>query len=139
MAKVKGMTSIEIAVILAIVLVIAVAVGWYLYTTFTASTQAQARLSITSATFYTTTTPNLRVVVINPGPNDVVVQAVQILGTTPITCTPSGFTLPYRITVGRTVTLNMTCSGVTATPGTMIQGQVVTTAGTVFPFTAAVR
>ena len=139
MAKVKGMTSIEIAVIMAIVLVIAVAVGWYLYTTFTASTQAQAMLSITSATFYTTMTPNLRVVVINPGPNDVVVQAVQIHGTTPITCSPSGFTLPYRIPVGRTVTLNMTCSGVTAVPGTMIQGQLVTTAGTAFPFTAAVR
>ena len=37
-AKVKGMTSLEIAIIVAIVLIIAVAVGWYLYTTFVAST-----------------------------------------------------------------------------------------------------
>jgi len=42
--KVKGMTSLEIAIIVAIVLIIAVAVGWYLYTTFVASTTGQPRL-----------------------------------------------------------------------------------------------
>jgi Tfp pilus assembly protein PilE len=35
--KVKGMTSIEIAILVAIVLAIAVAAGWYLYTTFAAA------------------------------------------------------------------------------------------------------
>jgi type IV pilus assembly protein PilA len=39
--KVKGMTSIEIAILVAIVLAIAVAVGWYLYTTFAASVGSQ--------------------------------------------------------------------------------------------------
>jgi len=137
MPKTKGMTSIEIAIIVAIVLVIAVAVGWYLYTTFTASTQAQATLSVVSAVYSTTASPPvLRVTVSNPGPVDVIVQTVQLAG---VTCTPSGFTLPYRITVGRIVTLNMTCTGITATPGTMLQGVVVTTAGTSFPFTAIVR
>jgi len=34
MSKTKGMTSLEVAIIVAIVLVIAIAVGWYLYTTF---------------------------------------------------------------------------------------------------------
>ncbi|MEM0370382.1 MAG: class III signal peptide, partial [Pyrobaculum sp.] len=37
MPRTRGMTSLEIAVIVAIVLIIAVAVGWYIYTTFVAS------------------------------------------------------------------------------------------------------
>jgi type IV pilus assembly protein PilA len=47
--KLKGMTSLEIAIIVAIVLVIAVAVGWYLYTTFVASATGQPRLNVVSA------------------------------------------------------------------------------------------
>jgi len=39
MPKAKGMTSIEVAIIVAIVLVIAIAVGWYLYNTFASATQ----------------------------------------------------------------------------------------------------
>jgi len=138
MPKAKGMTSIEIAIIVAIVLVIAVAVGWYLYTTFTASTTAQARLSVASAIFNTTATSgtNLRVIVSNPGPVEVSVQSVYLAG---VACSPNGFTLPYKIAIGKIVTLNMTCSGISATPGTMLQGQVITTAGTNFPFTASVR
>jgi len=138
MPKAKGMTSIEIAIIVAIVLVIAVAVGWYLYTTFTASTGAQSRLSVASAVFNTTATTgaNLRIIVSNPGPVEVSVQSVYLAGTP---CSASGFSLPYSIPVGKVVTLNMTCSGVSAVPGTMLQGQVITTAGTNFPFTASVR
>jgi len=37
MPKTRGMTSIEVAIIVAIVLVITIAVGWYLYTTFAAT------------------------------------------------------------------------------------------------------
>jgi flagellar basal body-associated protein FliL len=47
--KVKGMTSLEIAIIVAIVLIIAVAVGWYLYTTFVSSVGGQPRLNVVSA------------------------------------------------------------------------------------------
>jgi hypothetical protein len=36
--RLKGLTSIELAILLAIIIVIAVAVGWYMYTTFLAST-----------------------------------------------------------------------------------------------------
>jgi len=141
MPKAKGMTSIEIAIIVAIILVIAVAVGWYLYTTFTASTGAQSRLSVASAVFNTTAKPensevNLKIIVSNPGPVEVSVQSVYLAGTP---CSANGFGLPYKIPVGSVVTLNMTCSGVSAVPGTMLQGQVITTAGTNFPFTASVR
>ena len=47
--KLKGMASLEIAIIVAIVLVIAVAVGWWLYTTFIAAGTGQPRLNTVSA------------------------------------------------------------------------------------------
>gem|GEM_PF-6329928 len=56
--KLKGMTSLEIAIIVAIVLIIAVAVGWYLYTTFVASTTGQPRLNVVSAELSTNGTAN---------------------------------------------------------------------------------
>jgi len=131
MPKAKGMTSIEIAIIVAIVLVIAIAVGWYLYTTFTASTGAQARLTVASAT-YNSTKKELVLIVSNPGPVEVTIQSVYLAGT------PCTFTGQQKISVGNTTTIQATC-GVSATPGTMLQGQVITTAGTSFPFTASVR
>jgi len=142
MPKAKGMTSIEIAIIVAIVLVIAVAVGWYLYTTFTASTGAQARLSVVSAEYNSTETQkaNLKIIVSNPGPVKVAVQAVYLAG---MSCTPyssgSNIQWPYEIPVGKVVTLNMTCPKLSVAAGSMLQGQVVTTAGSSFPFTASVR
>jgi len=39
MPKAKGMTSLEVAIIVAIVLVIAIAVGWYLYNTYASAGQ----------------------------------------------------------------------------------------------------
>jgi len=138
MPKAKGMTSIEIAIIVAIVLVIAVAVGWYLYTTFTASTGAQARLTIASATYTYDSQQQkgtLELIVSNPGPVDVTIQSVYLAGTQ---CTLQGTTTGIQISVGKTDTVSAECT-VSATPGTMLQGQVVTTAGTSFPFTASVR
>jgi len=136
MPKAKGMTSIEIAIIVAIVLVIAVAVGWYLYTTFTASTGAQARLTVASATF-DSTNKTLTLIVSNPGPTTVTIQSVYLAGTS---CSLQGgsTTSGVQIPVGQTTTVTATCT-TSATPGTMLQGQVVTTAGTSFPFTASVR
>jgi len=129
--KLKGMTSLEIAIIVAIVLVIAVAVGWYLYTTFVASTAAHGRLSISSAEFFNGT-KQLRLYVTNPGPQNATIQSIVLQGTT---CTSSSVT----ISVGQSRVVNATCSNVKATPGIMLSGYIVTTAGTSFPFSAVVR
>jgi len=146
MPKTKGMTSIEIAIIVAIVLIIAVAVGWYLYTTFTASTQAQARLNIASATYYTSGTDANKVAltVTNPGPVEVTIQTVYLSGQqcSNLEASDAGFTVEsgkVKVAVGATGTVKATCTGISATPGTSLSGQVVTTAGTSFPFTASVR
>jgi len=146
MPKAKGMTSIEIAIIVAIVLVIAIAVGWYLYTTFTASTGAQARLTVASATYYTSGNDKNKVVLVvsNPGPVEVTIQSVYLAGQacSSLEADGTGLTLDkgqVKIAVGATGTVKATCESVSATPGTMLQGQVITTAGTSFPFTASVR
>jgi type IV pilus assembly protein PilA len=127
--KLKGMTSLEIAIITAIVLVIAVAVGWYLYTTFIASTTGQPILNVVSAELYTNGT--LRLVLVNPGPVDVQISSVEIAGrVVPATQT---------IRVGQQATVRVTVSGVTATPGTMLPGRVILSGGQSFLFNAAVK
>jgi len=128
--KLKGMTSLEIAIIVAIVLVIAVAVGWYLYTTFVASTTAQGRLSISNAEFITSD-GTLRLFVTNPGPQVVTIKTVVLSG---VECSLQ----QIQLNVGDSQWVTATC-GVSATPGSMLPGYVVTTAGTTFPFNAVVR
>jgi uncharacterized protein (UPF0333 family) len=130
--KLKGMTSLEIAIIVAIVLIIAVAVGWYLYTTFVASTTGQPRLNVVSAEINGTSSgsPKLTLVLVNPGPVDVQISSVEIAGKViPVTKT---------IPVGKqdTVTVDV---GVTATPGTMLPGRVILSGGQSFPFNALVK
>ena len=130
--KLKGMTSLEIAIIVAIVLVIAVAVGWYLYTTFVASTTAQGRLTISNAEF-NTTAKTLRLFVTNPGPQTVTIQSVVLNG---VSCS-----FPQqqpKLPIGNSTWVTATCE-VSATPGTMLPGYVVTTAGSTFPFNAIAR
>ncbi|MEM4651716.1 MAG: class III signal peptide [Pyrobaculum sp.] len=129
--KVKGMISLEIAIIVAIVLVIAVAVGWYLYTTFIASTTAQGRLSISNAEFITSS-GTLRLFVTNPGPQAVTIQSVVLNG---VSCSSIH---PNQLLVGNSTWVTATC-GVSATPGSMLPGYVVTTAGSTFPFNAVAR
>jgi len=129
--KLKGMTSLEIAIIVAIVLVIAVAVGWYLYTTFVASTTAQGRLSISNAEFITSDR-TLKLFVTNPGPQVVTIQSVVLNG---VSCSSIQ---PTQLPIGNSTWVTATCS-VSATPGTMLPGYVVTTAGTTFPFNAIAR
>ena len=129
----KGLTSIELAILLAIIIVIAVAVGWYMYTTFLASTSSSPKLQIVSAQ-YSANKTTLTVTVVNPGPvNNVGISAIYLngvqcgnLSTTavPISSTPQSITAK--------------CSGISAAVGTQLSGQLVTTAGTTFPFTAVV-
>jgi uncharacterized protein (UPF0333 family) len=128
----KGLTSIELAILLAIIIVIAVAVGWYMYTTFLASTSSSPKLQIVSAQ-YSYGKSTLTLTVVNPGPvNNVGISAVYLNGqscsnisstSVPISSTPQ--------------TITASCS-VSAAVGTQLSGQLVTTAGTTFPFTAVV-
>jgi hypothetical protein len=124
------MTSLEIAIIVAIVLIIAVAVGWYLYTTFVASATGQPRLNVVSAEL-SSSTRELRLVLVNPGPVEVQISSVEIAGQV----IPATRTIP----VGNQTTVTVTASGVTATPGTMLPGRVILSGGQSFPFNALVK
>jgi len=128
--KIRGMTSLEIAIIVAIVLIIAVAVGWYLYTTFVATAVGQPRLNIVSAEL-SSSTGELRLRVVNPGPVDVQISNVEIAGRL--------FDMRETIPVGGNRTVTVTVSGVTATPGTMLPGRVILSGGQSFPFSAVVK
>ncbi len=75
-AKVKGMTSIEVAVLVAIVLAIAIAVGWYLYTTFAASVGAQAKVKVVSAIGFTNGT--IKIEVVNTGATHVTFTHAEV-------------------------------------------------------------
>ena len=130
--KLKGMTSLEIAIILAIVLVIAVAVGWYLYTTFVASTATQGRLAISNAE-YLVDYGQLRLFISNPGPQNITVKVAVLNG---MQCTE----LVKRYGVGESDWYIVSCSlSGPLPPGTMVPGYIVTTVGTTFPFNAIVR
>jgi type IV pilus assembly protein PilA len=136
-AKLKGMTSLEIAIIVAIVLVIAVAVGWYLYTTFVATATGQPRLNIVSAEI---TGSTLRLLVVNPGPVDAQINSAEVAGeSVSLTCEPiSGSVSGDVIGVGAQARCTGTV-GVTATPGTMLPGRVILSGGQSFPFNAVVK
>jgi len=136
--KVKGMTSLEIAIIVAIVLVIAVAVGWYLYTTFIASATGQPRLNIVSAEITGTT---LTLVVVNPGPVDVQIEYAEVAGKTArLSCTiTSGSGSGNVVGVGKQATCTGTVDELTAVPGTMLSGRVILSSGHSFLFNAVVK
>jgi len=128
--KVKGMTSLEIAIIVAIVLIIAVAVGWYLYTTFVASTTGQPRLNVVSAEL-SSSTGQLKLVLVNPGPVEVQISSVEIAGKV--------IDARQTIPLGNQTTVTVTVTGITATPGTMLPGRVILSGGQSFPFNALVK
>jgi len=137
--KLKGMTSLEIAIIVAIVLVIAVAVGWYLYTTFVASVGGQPRLNVVSAEI---TGNTLRLVVVNPGPVDVKVEYAEVAGqTVQLTCEAISGVVQGGdvIKVGAQARCTGQVQGVTVTPGTMLPGRVIVSGGQSFMFNAAVK
>jgi hypothetical protein len=142
--KLKGMTSLEIAIIVAIVLIIAVAVGWYLYTTFVSSVGGQPRLNVVSAEINGTSrgSPQLNLILVNPGPVEVKVDYAEVAGqTVSLTCQPIGSSSNVQnnvIGVGSQAKCTGTV-GVTATPGTMLPGRVILSGGQSFPFNAVVK
>ena len=123
--KLKGMTSLEIAIIVAIVLVIAIAVGWYLYTTFAAAGQ-QSGLVVTSTKACTDGMLYLNVV--PQGAAQVVIVGVDFAGTS-ITTTP--------ITVS-SATIVTVKTGLTLQAGQVLTGRVILSSGAMAPFTATV-
>jgi len=120
------MTSLEIAIIVAIVLVIAIAVGWYLYTTFAAAGQ-QSGLIVTTATIYSSG-PTLYLEVVPQGAAQVEVKNVEIAGIS-LSCTEvvSG---PTKATV--------TLQNLEVSVGQVLTGRIVLASGAITPFTATV-
>jgi len=146
----KGLTSIELAILLAIIIVIAVAVGWYMYTAFLASTSSSPKLQIVLAV-YNSTKHTLNLTVVNPGPvSSVGIAAIYLngkqCGAPPYTVTTTvvssegvstGTTTAIPMS-NQTITIVTTCSGISAAAGMQLPGQLVTTAGAAFPFVATV-
>jgi len=137
--KLKGMTSLEIAIIVAIVLVIAVAVGWYLYTTFVATATGQPRLNVVSAEI---TGNTLTLVVVNPGPVEVQIEYAEVAGkiTNTFSCTiKSGSGGGKVVGVGARAECTGTVDELTAVPDTMLSGRVILSSGHSFIFNAVVK
>ncbi len=76
--KVKGLTSIEVAVLVGIVLAIAIAVGWYLYSTFAASASGQPHLRVITAVAYGNGT--IRVELVNTGSAGASIIRAEVMG-----------------------------------------------------------
>jgi len=131
--KLKGMTSVEIAIIAGIILVIAVAVGWYLYTTYGASITAQPKINIISVIGYQGNN-SLRIVVFNPGPVATRITHIEVAGAQ-IAITPVDLNIGQQ----RVVSVTVPSSVATLVAGTTITGKVILSGGNSFPFTAAVR
>ena len=123
--KVKGMTSLEIAIIVAIVLVIAIAVGWYLYTTFAAAGQ-QSGLVVTSAKAYASN-GTLLLSVVPQGAAQVVIVGIDFAGTS----------ISTTITVGSATTVTVK-TNLQLQAGQVLTGRVILSNGATAPFTATV-
>ena len=136
-AKVKGLTSLEIAIIVAIILIIAVAVGWYLYTTFTASATGQPRLSVVKAEIKAYPAPELKIRLVNPGPVRLEIANIEVAGVSPTTMSCSGG-LVVDVGYETECTVVYGSGSLTATPGTMLAGRVILRGGHSFPFNALV-
>ena len=144
--RLKGMTSLEIAILIAIVLIIAVAVGWYVYTTFIASATGQPRISILSAEMlvFSSGPPRLKVRISNPGPVPVRIERIELEGSTtalsPPTCDAiTGPVSGLNVGVGGQVECYGDFPGFPARPGTVLSGRVILSGGHSFPFNAAVK
>ena len=131
--KLKGMTSLEIAIIVAIVLVIAIAVGWYLYTTFAAAGQ-QSGLVVTSAVINKTSSGQacLLLKVTPQGAASVEITSVEVAGNS-----YSGNAVnPRQITGPAAVKVDLGSLNVAV--GQVLTGRVVLSSGAMAPFTATV-
>jgi len=128
--KVKGMTSLEIAIIVAIVLAIAVAAAWYLYSTFVATVGSSPIVSVRSA--YAFSNGTIVVEVVNTGSASVTLISAEVIDRRyPIreghaTIGPSGVATVH-IDTGRYLR-----------PGSIIQSKLITAQGHAIPFSARV-
>jgi len=131
MPKTKGMTSIEVAIIVAIVLVIAIAVGWYLYTTFASASQ-QTGITITESTVYVDSNgnPTLYLKLVPQGAAQVQISRIEIAGVS-LSCTNAIISQPTQVTVSLQNKL-------TVAVGQVVSGRVVLASGMAAPFTATV-
>jgi len=127
MPKAKGMTSLEVAIIVAIVLVIAIAVGWYLYTTFASASQ-QTGITVTEATIYVPSSgsPTLYLKVVPQGAAQAQVARIEV----------AGQTFSCSVVVNKPGYLSATLSGLTVAIGQTLTGRVVLASGATAPFTA---
>jgi type IV pilus assembly protein PilA len=129
--KVKGMTSIEIAILVGIVLAIAIAAGWYLYTTFTASVGAQVLLRVVSTVAFSNGT--IKIEVENMGGARVIFVRAEVFDT----LYPLRNNAWYTAEPGRTVVVYIDTNR-WIHPGVIIQGKLITEDGYVVPFSARV-
>jgi len=127
--KARGMTSLEIAIIVAIVLVIAIAVGWYLYVTFASASQ-QTGLVVTEATIYKPQSgePTILLKVVPQGSAQAQIIRIEVAGQT-FTC---------NTVVNKPGYLQGSLKGLTVAIGQTLTGRVVLASGAVSPFTATV-
>lgn len=132
MPKIRGMTSLEIAIIVAIVLIIAIAVAWYIYTTFAAATQ-QAGLTVIEATVYLPQgggTPTLVLNLVPQGGAPAYIGRIEIGGKV--------FTCQQGFHVGKPGLYTFSLSDMTLRAGQTLTGRIVLTGGSIAPFTATV-
>ena len=131
LTKVKGMTSLEIAIIVAIVLAIAVAAAWYLYSTFAATVGSSPVLHVISAHAF---------------PNGTIVVEVANTGSTAVVITQAFvYSRIYNVRggsvavppFGGTATVYID-TGLSLGVGSIVQGRLITKEGYSIPFTARV-
>jgi len=127
------MTSLEIAIIVAIVLVIAIAVGWYLYTTFAAAGQ-QSGLVVTSAVINKTDsgTACLILKVVPQGAAQVEIVSVEVAGNS------FGSSAINDTRIDKPQGVKVTLTGLDVQVGQVLAGRVMLSSGAMAPFTATV-
>ena len=126
--KLKGMISIEIAILVAIVLVIAIAAAWYLYSTFSATIGSNPKLHVVSA--YAYGDGRIEVRLINAGSRGVTIMAAEVFGGKyPI---KEGW---VYVAPSQEVTVNIE-TGAWIRLGAIIEGKLTTEDGYVIPFSA---
>jgi len=120
------MTSLEVAVIVAIVLAVAIAVGGYLYTAFEATKQQVGVLAVQEAKVYEDGSFELKVV-------PQVVGRVKIVG---VEVASAAVTFEQEITGPDTIKGKV---DVKLTPGQVVSGRVILDNGAAALFTATVQ
>jgi len=129
--KLKGMTSLEIAVIVAIVLAIAVAAAWYLYSTFASTIGSNPVVSVRSA--YAFANGTIVVEVVNTGSATVTIVRAEVFDRR----YPLRNNAVYTLEPGAAITVYVDVDR-WLRPGSIIQGKLLTISGHNIPFSARV-